>query len=81
VTAAAAVTAWDQDSQPRCRRHLPDDSSTIDQLRAHIRMLDTGLDDTGITDAITQALPKAFQQRQAAAELDRQPRLADRSSG
>jgi hypothetical protein len=72
VTAAgAAVTARNQDSQPQ----LPDDNSTIGQLRTRIRVLDAGLDDTGLTDAITQALPKAFQQRQAAAELDRQPRL------
>lgn len=71
----AIITAKAQDGQLRGQRHLPDDSSTIGQIRARIRMLDTGLDDTAITDAVTWALPKAFQQRHAAAELDRQPRL------
>ncbi len=38
-------------------------------IRSILRALDTGLDDTALAEAVTQTLPRAFQQRQAVAEL------------
>ncbi|MGE6738161.1 hypothetical protein ACQKIP_45740, partial [Streptomyces sp. NPDC059900] len=69
------VAARDNKGQPRCQRHRPQETDNAARICALLQKLDTGLNETTLTEIAEQTAPKPFQLRALTAELTDRPDL------
>ncbi|MDP9612818.1 MULTISPECIES: hypothetical protein [Streptomyces] len=69
------VASRDNNGQPRCQRHRPQETDDVALICTLLRKLDTGLDDQTLAEIVSEAAPRPFQRRQITAELISRPDL------
>ncbi|MBC9719627.1 hypothetical protein H9Y04_44885 [Streptomyces sp. TRM66268-LWL] len=69
------MAARDNKGQPRCQRHRPQETDNAALICALLQKLDTGLNETTLTEIVEQTAPKPFQLRALTAELTDRPDL------